>query len=575
MFIRDHPGCAYQLTDQGIEVGGVPIGTAEFVTEYLDEKFSKVSSEIKKLESMLHLRSLQNLYSILTYCCNSRVLHIAQVLPPTITTTFLHRFDKLIMKVARTATGIDIPKQDVIVQQRFPLPTRLNGGRLRRSKDVAPAAYISNILNTLPSMMNHKDRGVDIPGILPHMADVFGEDSFQTGNEKTRLKVFLQHLDEVPSVKHFLHHWKQLRSEIYGHDATQDDIPSNSPFKPGVNGADMFKEEKLQNKITKLREEERVRQMVQSILKDCKGQQFNDTPQHVMAFLSTDRFSQQFVGIPATNTTTLGNDFFLEAWATYMGTPSPICSPWIGSPCSYLDSKGKSHTFTIDSHGNSITSTIMRGDHWRQRHDSLKHVLLHIANWSKFPIGCEVYGMFSLYIKNAAKSANMTVKQKQAIVPDFHIGKDNTLADVKTMSCCKSHYPPERFRKGIRHDAVRVRQQKVHNEYKVKAHKADKDFNDFDGTPNSGPVATRLSSFGRIKGLVSGTFGEGSTDLHDLCEQMASSPVSHRSYELGATSAGGILSSENKSMISTTDLLCEITDLFFPMLLFNTPICFF
>ena len=60
------------------------------------------------------------------------------------------------------------------------------------------------------------------------MADVFGEDSFQTGNEKTRLKVFLQHLDEVPSAKHFLHHWKQLRSEIYGHDATQDDIPSNS-----------------------------------------------------------------------------------------------------------------------------------------------------------------------------------------------------------------------------------------------------------------------------------------------------------------------------------------------------------
>ena len=79
-----------------------------------------------------------------------------------------------------------------------------------------------------------------------------------------------------------------------------------------------------------------------------------------------------------------------------------------------------------------------------------------------------------------------------------------------------------------------MRQQKVHNEYKVKAHNADKDFNDFDDTPNSGPVATRLSSFGRIKGLVSGAFGEGSTDLHDLCEQMASSAASHRSYELGA-----------------------------------------
>ena len=224
----------------------------------------------------------------------------------------------------------------------------------------------------------------------------------------------------------------------------------------------------------------------------------------------------------------------MEAWSTYMGTPSPVCKPWVNTKCSYVDSKGNVHTFTIDAHGNTITSVIMRGDHWRQHHDSLKHVILHLANWSFFPVTCEVYDMFSLYIKNAEKSKNLTVKQKQAIVPDFHMGKDNTLADVKTASCCKTHYHPARFRNGIRHDAVRVRQQKVHGDYKAKANKADEEFNNFTGPRHTGPVATRLSSFGRIKGLVCGAFGEGSSDLHDLCEQMASSSVGRSSCELGA-----------------------------------------
>ena len=47
------------------------------------------------------------------------------------------------------------------------------------------------------------------------------------------------------------------------------------------------------------------------------------------------------------------------------------------------------------------------------------------------------------------------------------------------------------------------------------------------------------------------------------------------SHPLLVSSAGGILSSENKSMISATNLFSETTDLFLPMLLFSIPICFF
>ena len=63
------------------------------------------------------------------------------------------------------------------------------------------------------------------------------------------------------------------------------------------------------------------------------------------------------------------------------------------------------------------------------------------------------------------------------MIPDIFFPTTSKLADIKTMTCCKSHYPPCRFRNAVQNDAVRVRQGKVHTEYARKARKIDETFN--------------------------------------------------------------------------------------------------
>ena len=96
------------------------------------------------------------------------------------------------------------------------------------------------------------------------------------------------------------------------------------------------------------------------------------------------------------------------------------------------------------------------------------------------------------------------------------------LADLKCMSVCKSNYPPIRFRHGIRHDAAKVRQNKVWRQHRRNpAHTIDINHCGWDpATSTMGPCQTKLVSYGRTKGLVVGGYAEGSPDLHALINKM-------------------------------------------------------
>ena len=109
------------------------------------------------------------------------------------------------------------------------------------------------------------------------------------------------------------------------------------------------------------------------------------------------------------------------------------------------------------------------------------------------------------------------------------------MADLKTMTCCKTRYPPARFRNAVRQDAVRVRQAQITREYKKKARDMDRDYNDHTGN-GQGPVEARLSTYGRIRGLICGAFGEGSPDMHTLCAKLVSAGAAARAQDLGAQS---------------------------------------
>ena len=142
--------------------------------------------------------------------------------------------------------------------------------------------------------------------------------------------------------------------------------------------------------------------------------------------------------------------------------------------------------------------------------------------------------LFRPVISNTALLDEHPARKVQGMVPDFMYHKTQILADLKTMTCCKSHYPPSRFRNAERGVVVSVRGRKVHSEYHTAANKIDRTYNDYQGSRGSGPVSLKLASYGRIRGLAVGAFGEGSEDLYQLCKQMAKSAAPTRYADMGA-----------------------------------------
>ena len=80
---------------------------------------------------------------------------------------------------------------------------------------------------------------------------------------------------------------------------------------------------------------------------------------------------------------------------------------------------------------------------------------------------------------------------------------------------------------------VERRQKKAHNDYIRKAKEIDIK-NGFPG-PGPGPVETYLQSFGRVRGLVIGTRGEASSDLHALVEKVCMKKAEELVQETGYT----------------------------------------
>ena len=90
--------------------------------------------------------------------------------------------------------------------------------------------------------------------------------------------------------------------------------------------------------------------------------------------------------------------------------------------------------YHIDEYGNTITSVTIAGDHWRLRHDNVKHVIDHLCFWSYLTVTCEVMNMFVTVIKEKDKIKEQTSRQRQGMVPDFYFQGSGSLVDVKCMT---------------------------------------------------------------------------------------------------------------------------------------------
>ena len=138
------------------------------------------------------------------------------------------------------------------------------------------------------------------------------------------------------SIEHHKSGWLETLSTTgsyldkrYGTDAEEDEIPANCPLRASVkaagcvNGTEL---DKMHSRLTKIREDKRFDEMLEEAALHCRGNGFWSVPQHIKAFLSADRFSQQFVAAPATKAQVLDDTLFQECWASYGNAESPVCT---------------------------------------------------------------------------------------------------------------------------------------------------------------------------------------------------------------------------------------------------------
>ena len=138
--------------------------------------------------------------------------------------------------------------------------------------------------------------------------------------------------------------------------------------------------------------------------------------------------------------TSLSNAEFAEAAAANLCLPSPACAGRLGEVV-----RGR---VTVDAYGDNIQATGLCGDHWRKRHDYIKHLLYRMCMWAGLPAEMEVFNLFSHLVRQEGLSRVEQNRQRQSMLPDMRIGlphRDGTshvLHELKVISCSKTRYKP-------------------------------------------------------------------------------------------------------------------------------------
>jgi hypothetical protein len=188
----------------------------------------------------------------------------------------------------------------------------------------------------------------------------------------------------------------------------------------------------------------------------------------------------------------------------------------------------------MGEYGHELTSTAGK-ELTDQRHDGIKWCIHDMMNEAGLRFECEALNLFAAHIsQHRHQDDEEDTRQRQGLIPDFLLHTKPTvseLMDVKTISRCQTRY--EGFAPVSRALAVERRQGMVPSEYRRKAKNADRKYNGTIGDA-VGPVERELASYGRVRGLVSGAYGEMSKDVVWLVRHCTNAMAARHWRSMGA-----------------------------------------
>ena len=123
----------------GVDMYGVPVGEAGYVSAVLDARLMDAESKLKILrEKLCNVGFNDQARALNHFCCAPLLDHLMQCCYPSDTEPFLKRFDRLILLNYNLITGVDfvgedraVAAEDIRHLKRLRLAARFRGGGLR------------------------------------------------------------------------------------------------------------------------------------------------------------------------------------------------------------------------------------------------------------------------------------------------------------------------------------------------------------------------------------------------------------------------------------------------------------
>jgi hypothetical protein len=217
----------------------------------------------------------------------------------------------------------------------------------------------------------------------------------------------------------------------------------------------------------------------------------------------------------------LTSRLFEEVMALHLGLPSLACASVLGQP---VGTDGQ----VVGPYGDEVMCAKLPQDTWRWRHDSLKLCLMNLCREAKIPADAEVFGLFRDLVPAELMDQGGELqfgRQRVGLTPDLMLrfqtadGPRDQLGEIKMMSAGVSRYPIGKTEK----QADR-RARELPSTYRRPLARLDTLYHGT-GPGETGPLVSRLQSWGELLGYVAGAWGEGSQDLHALIQAGAESRV--------------------------------------------------
>ena len=486
---------------RGITISGVPVGEARYVTSQLACKVEDMVSIIQIVSTKLRDRHSQALWSVVYHCLQSKFQYWIQHCTPDVVASAAQEFDASVLRAVCDCIG-DGTAEDPICMRRLRLPARMYGGGIRSMVDVAPAAFMGVIWQTVPLMADRLGIGGDLLlGFMPALTHALGV-SLDAGRAvMQRLEVFAECGSRLGAAFRTAGLTIQAEAATEDEDAIARILTSSVGERRGI-----------QRAITQWREKQRFQKLDVDIRALAPGDMRR------AAWLNLDRFSTTWVTAWPSDDTILSNPEFREIATFFFGMPSPACAGLVGEKIGNTND-------VLDAFGVRLAAATLPGDGWRTQHDAIKWRIAQDAREMHVRLRTEVYGLFAASIPQAARAQadRLSARKRQGLVPDFMLyapldGPERALlVELKALHYGSATYPQ---RAAARCNAVARRAGALPAEYARKARQIDQQYC---GTARGqvGPMAAKLLTFEPVRGIVFGAWGEASPTATKLLSLMS------------------------------------------------------